>query len=93
MNFFSTKTEASKEAAFVYAISSAGVVHEITRSCSKGELLDCACDPTKKGSSTDEHGEFDWGGCSDNVKFADDFARQFVDARERKERDPRALMN
>ncbi|XP_071808311.1 protein Wnt-2b-A-like [Asterias amurensis] len=85
--------KASKEAAFVYAISSAGVVHEITRSCSKGELLDCACDPTKKGSSTDEHGEFDWGGCSDNVKFADDFARQFVDARERKERDPRALMN
>ncbi|XP_038054103.1 protein Wnt-2b-A-like [Patiria miniata] len=85
--------KASREAAFVYAISSAGVVHEITRSCSKGELLDCACDPSKKGSSRDEHGEFDWGGCSDNVKFAHDFARQFVDSRERKDRDPRALMN
>ncbi|XP_072038759.1 protein Wnt-2b-A-like [Amphiura filiformis] len=83
----------SREAAFVYAISSAGVAHAITRSCSKGELLDCACDPSKKGKSQDGQGEFDWGGCSDNVKFANDFSRKFVDSREKKERDPRALMN
>ncbi|XP_071817368.1 protein Wnt-2b-A-like isoform X2 [Apostichopus japonicus] len=83
----------SREAAFVYAISSAGVVYAITRSCSKGELLDCACDPTKKGKGDDEQGTFDWGGCSDNIKFALDFARRFVDAPEKMERDPRALMN
>lgn len=84
---------ASREAAFVYAISSAGVVYAITRSCSKGELLDCACDPTKKGKSQDDQGTFDWGGCSDNIKFALDFARRFIDAPEKLERDPRALMN
>ena len=39
----------SREAAFVYAISSAGVVHAITRDCSKGDLLNCACDPSKRG--------------------------------------------
>ena len=45
------------------------------------------------GTSQDSQGEFDWGGCSDNVKFANDFSRKFVDSREKKERDPRALMN
>ncbi|XP_071509545.1 protein Wnt-2b-A-like [Diadema antillarum] len=83
----------SREAAFAYAVSSAGVVHAITRSCSRGELLDCACDPTKRGKDTDEQGVFDWGGCSDNVKFAMDFARKFIDAREKKELDARAMMN
>nr|QDD67299.1 Wnt2 [Paracentrotus lividus] len=86
--------KASREAAFAYSISSAGAVHAITRSCSRGELLDCACDPTKRGKGNDEvGGVFDWGGCSDNVKFAMDFARKFIDARENKERDPRAMMN
>nr|QEF51147.1 Wnt2 protein [Eupentacta fraudatrix] len=85
--------KASREAAFVYAISSAGVVYAIARSCSKGELLDCACDPSKKGEGRDDQGTFDWGGCSDNTKFATDFARRFVDAPEKAERDPRALMN
>ncbi|KAK6177361.1 hypothetical protein SNE40_015479 [Patella caerulea] len=83
----------SREAAFVYSISSAGVVHAITRACSKGDLLHCACDPTKRGSSKDSRGEFDWGGCSDNVRFGSHFARMFVDAKERKVRDARALMN
>ena len=83
----------SREAAFVYAISSAGVVHSITRACSKGSLLNCACDPTKVGTSSDRKGEFDWGGCSDNVRYGSHFARMFVDAREKRMRDARALMN
>nr|CDI40099.1 WNT2 protein [Euperipatoides kanangrensis] len=83
----------SREAAFVYAISSAGVVHSITRSCSKGDLLNCACDPLKRGIGRDIKGEFTWGGCSDNIRYGSDFARKFVDARERRERDARALMN
>ncbi|XP_041348531.1 protein Wnt-2b-A-like [Gigantopelta aegis] len=83
----------SREAAFVYAVSSAGVVHSITRACSKGELQHCACDPTKRGSSNDHRGEFDWGGCSDNVRYGSHFSRMFVDAKERKVRDAKALMN
>ncbi|RXM30146.1 Protein Wnt-2 [Acipenser ruthenus] len=83
----------SREAAFVYAISSAGVVYSLTQACSQGELESCSCDPKKKGSSRDSKGTFDWGGCSDNIDYGIQFAQAFVDARERKERDARALMN
>ena len=83
----------SREAAFVYSISSAGVMHSITRDCSKGQLESCSCDPSKTGSSRDRKGLFQWGGCSDNVRYGGEFARLFVDARERKGRDARALMN
>ncbi|KZS11368.1 Protein Wnt-16 [Daphnia magna] len=83
----------SREAAFVYAISSAGVVHSISRACNRGDLLNCACDKTRLGKHHDQQGEFAWGGCSTNVRYGSNFARQFIDARERKMRDSRALMN
>ncbi|XP_056622771.1 ankyrin repeat, SAM and basic leucine zipper domain-containing protein 1 isoform X3 [Triplophysa dalaica] len=83
----------SREAAFVYAISSAGMVHTLTRACSQGELDSCSCDPGKKGTSRDAKGSFDWGGCSDHVDHAIKFSQLFIDAKERKERDARALMN
>lgn len=79
--------------AFIYAISSAGVVYTLARACSQGELDSCSCDPTKKGSSRDDKGSFNWGGCSDHVEHAMRFSQAFVDAKERKERDARALMN
>ena len=47
--FYITIFPASREAAFVYSISSAGVVHAITRACSRGDHLNCACDPMKLG--------------------------------------------
>lgn len=83
----------SREAAFVYAISSAGVVFAITRACSQGELKTCNCDPHKRGRASDERGEFDWGGCSDNINYGIKFAKAFVDAKERTVKDARALMN
>lgn len=81
--------KASRESAFVYAISSAGVVHEVTRACSRGELPDCSCDKNKKGKSRKG---FEWGGCSDNIAYGVKFAKLFVDSREQ-ERDARAKMN
>lgn len=122
-------TAGTRETAVVYAMTSAAVVHSITRSCSRGELQRCACDPTKVGrgrgrsqgdtyrsvassSTTSRDGrskgsngsggsavqqspiiEWNWGGCSDNVQYGADFARTFVDAREKIVRDARALMN
>ncbi|NXJ32282.1 WNT2 protein, partial [Ciconia maguari] len=85
--------QGSRESAFVHAISSAGVVFAITRACSQGELKSCSCDPKKKGSAKDSKGHFDWGGCSDNIDYGIKFARAFVDAKERKGKDARALMN
>ncbi|NWI83453.1 WNT2 protein, partial [Dryoscopus gambensis] len=90
VNFF---VSGSRESAFVHAISSAGVVFAITRACSQGELKSCSCDPKKKGSAKDSKGHFDWGGCSDNIDYGIKFARAFVDAKERKGKDARALMN
>ncbi|GCB72662.1 hypothetical protein scyTo_0006410 [Scyliorhinus torazame] len=83
----------SQEAAFVYAISSAGVVYAITRACSQGDLNSCNCDPRKRGKARDLRGEFDWGGCSDNINYGIKFSKAFVDAKEKKEKDARALMN
>lgn len=83
----------SREAAFVYAISSAGVVYALTRACSQGELKTCNCDPHKRGRDRDERGEFDWGGCSDYIHYGIKFAKAFIDAKERTGRDARALMN
>uniref|UniRef100_F6QW85 Protein Wnt n=1 Tax=Ornithorhynchus anatinus TaxID=9258 RepID=F6QW85_ORNAN len=83
----------SREAAFVYAISSAGVVHAITRACSQGELSVCGCDPYKRGRHRDQRGDFDWGGCSDNINYGVRFAKAFVDAKEKRVKDARALMN
>lgn len=77
----------------MYAISSAGVVFAITRACSQGELKTCNCDPHKRGRYRDERGEFDWGGCSDNINYGIKFAKAFIDAKERMVKDARALMN
>ncbi|OWA52740.1 Protein Wnt-2 [Hypsibius exemplaris] len=72
----------SREGAFVHAISSAGVVHSITRGCSSGDLTNCACDKKVTPAGVlqrDEKGNFSWTGCSDNVRYAVRFARKFVD--------------
>lgn len=77
----------------MYAISSAGVVYAITRACSQGEMKICTCDGQKRGQDSDDKGNFDWGGCSDNINYGIKFAKAFVDARERMVKDARALMN
>lgn len=53
----------------------------------------CNCDPHKRGRARDTRGEFDWGGCSDNINYGIKFAKAFIDAKERTVRDARALTN
>ena len=81
----------TRESAFFYAISSAGVVYQITRACRRGDLKRCQCDPRKRGHDSER--EFSWGGCSENVDYGSKFARRYMDARERNAKDARALMN
>uniref|UniRef100_A0A915L9K5 Protein Wnt n=1 Tax=Romanomermis culicivorax TaxID=13658 RepID=A0A915L9K5_ROMCU len=47
--FGSTLNAANREAAYLQAITSAGLVYWITKSCSHGNLTDCSCDATKQG--------------------------------------------
>ena len=88
----------TREASFVHAISSAGVAHAVTRSCSSGELENCGCDRSLRGMSPEGFQVFicsrlspvclylclQWSGCSDNVDFGVTFSRTFVDAQDRR---------
>lgn len=73
----------TREAAFTYAISSAGVVHSIARSCVEGNLSVCGC--SRERRPKDLKSEFQWGGCGDNIEFGAKFAKKFMNAGEDKE--------
>ena len=65
-------------------------MHEVTRSCSRGELKDeCSCDRAMHGLYGDG---FVWDRCNDNIDFGMRFSRAFLDAREAVN-DARALLN
>ncbi|XP_053306223.1 protein Wnt-8b [Spea bombifrons] len=81
---------ANREAAFVHAISSAGVMYTLTRNCSLGDFDNCGCDDTRNGQPGGQG--WLWGGCSDNVGFGEAISKQFVDALETGQ-DARAAMN
>jgi len=98
----------TKETAFVFAATSAGVAHAVTEACSAGNLTDCSCDSSSRdadggggnaGAGTASQDGWKWGGCSDNVRYGLWFSESFVDAadrdRQRRDglRDVRALMN
>ncbi|XP_023715845.1 protein Wnt-7b [Cryptotermes secundus] len=82
----------SREAAFTYAVSSAGVAYAVTAACSRGNISDCGCDPSHKARKELAPSGWKWGGCSADVGYGMKFARRFLDAREI-EGDARSLMN
>lgn len=71
----------SRETAFTYAISAAGVVNAVSRACREGELSTCGC--SRAARPRDLPRDWLWGGCGDNINYGYRFAREFVDARER----------
>ncbi|KAK1800150.1 hypothetical protein P4O66_006174, partial [Electrophorus voltai] len=81
----------SKEAAFTYAIVSAGVAHAVTAACTRGSVSGCGCDKEKQGFYNQEEG-WKWGGCSADVQYGLGFSKAFVDEREVKQ-NARTLMN
>nr|XP_033324673.1 protein Wnt-7b isoform X5 [Megalopta genalis] len=83
----------SREAAFTYAISSAGVTYAVTAACSRGNITACGCEPTVSRTRKElPPNGLEWGGCSADVTYGMRFARRFLDARE-VEGDARSLMN
>ena len=81
---------ASRETAFVYAITSSGVVDEITKACARGLLRECICNNTQHQGRNGRG--FHWGGCNDNIESGLKYAREFIDSRE-KDQDVRAKIN
>lgn len=71
-------TAASRETAYVFALSSGAVSHAIARACAKGAVPDCGCG--QKPVQSQPTKDFVWAGCSDNVRYANTFGRRFMDA-------------
>ncbi|XP_071053379.1 protein Wnt-4-like isoform X2 [Onthophagus taurus] len=69
----------SRETAYLSAISAASVAFAVTRACSKGELNECSCDPTVRQRKPRN---WQWGGCSEHIRFGEDFSKNFLDIRE-----------
>ncbi|CAH1369299.1 protein Wnt-11b-1-like [Tenebrio molitor] len=69
-------TRATREQAYVYAISSAALTYTMARACASGTLYHCTC-----GSKPDEppNSNFQWGGCGDNIRWGVYFAKRFID--------------
>ncbi|XP_066505558.1 protein Wnt-8a-like [Hoplias malabaricus] len=81
---------ATKETAFLHAISAAGVMYTLTKNCSMGDFDNCGCDDSKAGKMGGRG--WIWGGCGDNADFGENISKQFVDALENGH-DSRAAVN
>ncbi|XP_018322467.1 protein Wnt-1-like [Agrilus planipennis] len=69
----------SRETAYIYAISAASIAFAVTRACSKGELTDCSCDNRVRQK---KHRSWQWGGCSEDIHYGEQFSRLFLDVKE-----------
>ncbi|NWI07518.1 WNT16 protein, partial [Tichodroma muraria] len=68
----------TKETAFISAVTAAGLVHSVTRSCSAGNVTECSCDVTLRHGGSASEG-WHWGGCSDDIHYGMSFSRKFLD--------------
>ncbi|KAG9490149.1 hypothetical protein GDO78_005830 [Eleutherodactylus coqui] len=69
----------TKETSFISAVTAAGLVHSLTRSCSAGNMTECSCDTSLQNGGSASEG-WHWGGCSDNLQYGMWFSRKFLDA-------------
>nr|AFN44719.1 Wnt protein-like protein 6 [Bugula neritina] len=66
----------TREAAYLNAITSAGILYSVTRACSMGILWQCHCDGTKRDVASNEM--WSWGGCSDDIVYGYNKSKQFT---------------
>ena len=72
---------ATRETAFLHAISSAAITHELTLQCRLNRIPGCKCAKTRKQPKADSG--WQWGGCSDDIKFGEKETRRFIDKLEK----------
>lgn len=84
-------------------MTAAGVTFVVTRACTMGELPDCSCDKTtrrlvkkrteeSKDNSVGPDGEWEWGGCGDNINYGIRKSKDFMDTRYKKMSDMKTLV-
>ncbi|XP_062570951.1 protein Wnt-9a-like [Saccostrea cucullata] len=79
-----------KETSFLYAVSSASLVHTFARGCRSGQIDRCTCDESKHLNNVEA---WKWGGCGDNIKFALKFTRRFLRRAKTRGKDVAAKVN
>uniref|UniRef100_A0AC34QSD5 Protein Wnt n=1 Tax=Panagrolaimus sp. JU765 TaxID=591449 RepID=A0AC34QSD5_9BILA len=87
-NFDSDLTKGTKEQAYVYALSSAAVVHQIAKACSSGSIDFCQCgkggtlilNKTNENDLPPMDENYQWQGCSDNVEYGLSASQEWADA-------------
>jgi len=66
----------------LYAISSAGLTHAMAKACSAGRMERCTCD---EAPDLENRKAWQWGGCGDNLKYANKFVKDFLGKRSNKD--------
>lgn len=66
----------------MYAISSAGLTHALAKACSAGRMERCTCD---EAPDLENRKAWQWGGCGDNLKYANKFVKDFLGKRSNKD--------
>ena len=72
---------ATKEAAYVHALSLAAIAHSVAKVCAVGDVTSCSCDTERLDLPTPDSQRQYAMGCSDNVEFGVTFATQFLHKR------------
>ncbi|CAD5216319.1 unnamed protein product [Bursaphelenchus xylophilus] len=75
--------DGTREAAFVHAISAAGVAYRITKDCKRGRISKCGCDIGLTTRTMMPSRKYSYRGCSDNVNYGIAVSAEFVDAAEK----------
>jgi len=90
--FKTTLPYATRETALLHAISTAAITHEITQQCRENKIPGCRCVELKNRQPNSGSGDWQWGGCSDNIWFGENVTRSFIDNLEQ-ENDARRVIN
>lgn len=87
-----TLPQASRETALLHAISSAAITHEITFQCRQNKIPGCTC-VDLKNEQPKGNGDWQWGGCSDNIWFGENKTKSFIDSLESPKQSARSAVN
>ncbi len=89
--YHSLSFSGTREAAFIHAITAAGLSSAVTEACAQGKPTHCSCDNTYRSAPSNVG--WRWGGCSRDFKFGLKFSENFVDENQKGKRNPRRDMN